>query len=102
MSKRLAACDQISGATIASRTMSATIAKDTAPTGLRSAWSQRRNNGRLPVEDRRLRIDHAERDVHDEVDEEHEPAEDQGERLHGRVVPRGDRLDQRRSQARPG
>ncbi len=43
-SKRDAACDQISGATIASRTITETITNATAPTGLRSTWSQRRDN----------------------------------------------------------
>jgi hypothetical protein len=33
---RDAACDQISGPTIASRTIAATITKATAPTGLRN------------------------------------------------------------------
>src|SRR5262245_42490436 len=102
MSNRDAACDQISGATTASSTISETSTKAAAPTGVRITWSQRLDTVGLAVEDRRLRIDEAESDVDDEVDAEHERPEQQRKRLHRWVVLGGDGLHERCSQPGPG
>src|SRR6187549_2368982 len=92
-SNRDASSDHRIGPKTASRTMTPTPTSATTPSGVRSARAQRLTRTTASrVEDRRTRVDEAERDVDGEIDHEHQRPEQECEGLHLRIVLLRDRL----------